>query len=113
MATNSDEMVVTPWEVSGKIDYDKLIREFGTQPLTLEILERIKKHTGTLHPQLQRRIFFSHRDMDWILQRYEAGEKFVLYTGGGHRALYISVIWFLGYSRNICRTSSTRNSTSR
>lgn len=82
-ANNSEEMVVTPWEVSGKIDYDKLIKEFGTQPLTPEILERIKKHTGTLHPQLQRRIFFSHRDVDWILQRYEAGEKFVLYTGRG------------------------------
>jgi len=76
-------MVVTPWEVTGKIDYDKLIREFGTQPLTPEILDTIRKHTGELHPQLARRIFFSHRDLDWILQRYEAGEKFVLYTGRG------------------------------
>jgi tryptophanyl-tRNA synthetase len=83
MSADNEEMVVTPWEVSGKIDYDKLIREFGTQPLTSEILERIQKHTGTLHPQLQRRIFFSHRDLEWILQRYEAGEKFVLYTGRG------------------------------
>ena len=23
------EFTVTPWEVTGKIDYDKLIREFG------------------------------------------------------------------------------------
>lgn len=83
MSVSNEEMVVTPWEVSGKIDYDKLIKEFGTQPLTPEILDRIRKHTGTLHPQLERRIFFSHRDMDWILQRYEAGEKFVLYTGRG------------------------------
>lgn len=80
---NNEEMVVTPWEVSGKIDYEKLIREFGTQPLTPEILERIQKHTGTLHTQLRRSVFFSHRDLDWILQRYEAGEKFVLYTGRG------------------------------
>ncbi len=80
---NNEEMVVTPWEVSGKIDYDKLVREFGTQPITPEIIERIRKHTGDLHPQLARRIFFSHRDLDWILQRYEAGEKFVLYTGRG------------------------------
>jgi tryptophanyl-tRNA synthetase len=82
-ANDTEEMVVTPWEVSGKIDYDRLIREFGTQPLTSEILEQVKKYTGTLHPQLQRRIFFSHRDLDWILQRYEIGEKFVLYTGRG------------------------------
>jgi len=80
---SNEEMVVTPWEVSGKIDYDKLAREFGTQPLDPEILERVRKHTGTLHPQLQRRIFFSHRDLDWILERYEAGERFVLYTGRG------------------------------
>jgi tryptophanyl-tRNA synthetase len=80
---NNEEMVVTPWEVTGKIDYDKLVREFGTQPITPEIIERIRKHTGDLHPQLARRIFFSHRDLDWILQRYEAGEKFVLYTGRG------------------------------
>ena len=80
---NNGKMVVTPWEVTGRVDYDKLVKEFGTQPLTSEILERLKKYTGELHPQLRRRIFFSHRDLDWILQRYEAGEKFVLYTGRG------------------------------
>jgi tryptophanyl-tRNA synthetase len=83
MATNNEEMIVTPWEVSGKIDYDKLIREFGTQPLTAEILDRMERLTGSLHPQLLRRIFFSHRDLDWILQKYENAEKFVLYTGRG------------------------------
>ena len=81
--TNNEEMVVTPWEVTGRVDYEKLVKDFGTQPLTGEILERIKRLTGELHPQLRRRIFFSHRDLDWILQRYEAGEKFVLYTGRG------------------------------
>jgi len=83
MSVNNEEMVVTPWEVRGKIDYEKLTREFGTQPLTPELLERVRKLTGTLHPQLERRIFFSHRDFDWILQRYEEGERFVLYTGRG------------------------------
>jgi tryptophanyl-tRNA synthetase len=83
MSTSDEEMVVTPWEVRGKIDYEKLIREFGTQPLTPELLERFRKFTGALHPQLERRIFFSHRDFDWILERYEAGEGFVLYTGRG------------------------------
>ncbi|HUK51262.1 MAG TPA: tryptophan--tRNA ligase [Terriglobales bacterium] len=83
MSSNNEEMLVTPWEVRGKIDYDKLTKEFGTQPITPELLERIKEHTGTLHPQLERSIFFSHRDLDWILQRYDAGEKFVLYTGRG------------------------------
>jgi tryptophanyl-tRNA synthetase len=83
MVANNEQMVVTPWEVSGKIDYDKLVREFGTQAITPELLEHIQSLVGELHPQLERRIFFSHRDFDWILQRYEAGEKFVLYTGRG------------------------------
>jgi len=77
------EMVVTPWKVSGEVDYERLIKNFGTQPLTDEMLERIKKLTGGLHLQLRRRIFFSHRDLDWILDRYEAGERFILYTGRG------------------------------
>ena len=76
-------MVVTPWEVKGKVDYERLIREFGTQPLTDELLKRITTHTDQLHLQLQRRIFFSHRDLDTVLDLYEKGTKFVLYTGRG------------------------------
>src|SRR5512136_675053 len=81
--TGESDMVVTPWEVKGKVDYERLIREFGTQPLTEELLERVTKHTGELHLQLQRRIFFSHRDLDAVLDLYEKGTKFVLYTGRG------------------------------
>ncbi len=80
---DKNEMVVTPWEVRGKVDYKRLIREFGTQPLTDELIKRIAKYTGKLHLQLQRKLFFSHRDMDVILDLYEKGIKFVLYTGRG------------------------------
>jgi tryptophanyl-tRNA synthetase len=76
-------MVVTPWEVKGKVDYERLIREFGTQPLTEELLRRITEYTGKLHLQLKRSIFFSHRDLDTVLALYEKGTKFVLYTGRG------------------------------
>jgi len=78
-----NEMVVTPWEVKGKIDYERLIREFGTQPVTEELLQRIAKYTDGLHLQLQRKLFFSHRDLDVVLDLYEKGVKFVLYTGRG------------------------------
>jgi tryptophanyl-tRNA synthetase len=78
-----NEMVVTPWEVKGKVDYERLIREFGTQPLTDELLKRIAEHTGKLHLQLQRHLFFSHRDLDTVLELYKKGTKFVLYTGRG------------------------------
>lgn len=77
------EMVVTPWRVEGKIDYEKLIRQFGTQPLSEEILGKFRRYAGELHYQLRRRIFFSHRDLDWVFTKYDEGEKFVLYTGRG------------------------------
>ncbi len=77
------KFTVTPWKVEGEIDYNKLIKEFGTQPITSELLDRIKSHTGELHHFLRRKIFFSHRDMDWLLAEYEMGNKFYLYTGRG------------------------------
>ncbi|MCW4031078.1 MAG: tryptophan--tRNA ligase, partial [Candidatus Bathyarchaeota archaeon] len=76
-------MLVTPWEVRGKVDYERLIREFGTQPLTDALLKKITEYTGKPHLQLQRRLFFSHRDLDTVLDLYEKGIKFVLYTGRG------------------------------
>jgi tryptophanyl-tRNA synthetase len=79
----SKEFVVTPWSVEGEVDYDKLIERFGTSKITQEILDRFQKITGELHPFLRRKIFYSHRDLDWILNRYEAGEQFFLYTGRG------------------------------
>lgn len=78
-----NDFVVTPWEVKGEIDYDKLVERFGTQRITEELLRRIKKHAKTLHPMLRRNIFYSHRDLGWILDEYEKGSKFVLYTGRG------------------------------
>jgi tryptophanyl-tRNA synthetase len=78
-----NEMVVTPWEVRGKIDYERLMREFGTQPLTNELVRRLAKYTGEVHLQLRRGLFFSHRDLDTVLDLYEKGTKFVLYTGRG------------------------------
>jgi tryptophanyl-tRNA synthetase len=90
-------MVVTPWEVSGEIDYDKLIERFGTQRLTQELKERISKHAGYMHVQLRRDIFFSHRDLDWWLNEYESGHPVGLYTGrgpSGHVHLGHLLPWF-------------------
>lgn len=72
---------VTPWEVSGKVDYDKLVKEFGVSRIDENILKRIKKHTGEPHFMLRRNVFFAHRDLKWILDEYEKGNKFFLYTG--------------------------------
>jgi len=80
---DKNEMIVTPWEVKGKVDYARLIREFGTQPLTQELRQRLAKYMGGVHIQLRRELFFSHRDLDTVLDLYEKGIKFVLYTGRG------------------------------
>jgi tryptophanyl-tRNA synthetase len=79
----TEDFVVTPWEVKGKIDYDRLIKMFGAKKIDESILKKIQKFTKDLHPFLRRDIFFAHRDLDFILKKYEAGEKFFLYTGRG------------------------------
>ena len=78
-----EEFKVTPWEVSGVVDYEKLIKQFGTQHLNDALIERIKKHTKDLHYFLRRKIFFSHRDLDILLNEYDKGQEFALYTGRG------------------------------
>lgn len=77
------EFKVTPWEVEGTIDYEKLIVKFGTQPISLELLQKIKSMTGEIHPLLKSGYFFSHRDLDWLLDKKIKGESFYLYTGRG------------------------------
>jgi tryptophanyl-tRNA synthetase len=82
-----NDFTVTPWEVEGNVDYNKLINKFGTFAITNEIIEKIKNITGEVHPLLKNRYFFSHRDLDWILNEYQKGNKFYLYTGRGPSGL--------------------------
>lgn len=78
------EFKVTPWDVEGMVDYDKLIKEFGTQPLTDDLLEKTAVLTKSELPlYFRRRFFFSHRDYDLVLKDYEEGRGFFLYTGRG------------------------------
>ncbi|MEK6863498.1 MAG: tryptophan--tRNA ligase [Nanoarchaeota archaeon] len=74
---------VNPYLVEGKVDYERLVKEFGITKLTAQDLQRIKKIAGELHPYLKRGIFFAHRDLKWCLDEYEKGNKFFLYTGCG------------------------------
>ena len=80
---SSDEFVVTPWHVEGDIDYDKLIKQFGTQKISNDLLLKLQKITGEDHFMLRRGVFFSHRDLNLILENYEKGKEFFLYTGRG------------------------------
>lgn len=74
---------VTPWEVKGEVDYKRLVKEFGLEVIDEKLRKRIEKHVKKLHPMLRRGIFFAHRDMNWILDELEKGNKFFLYTGCG------------------------------
>ncbi|MEM4396424.1 MAG: tryptophan--tRNA ligase [Candidatus Woesearchaeota archaeon] len=74
---------ITPWEVSGEIDYEELLIKFGIEKIDKNLIQRIEKHTKELHPFLRREIFFAHRDLNWLLDEYEKGNKFYLYTGRG------------------------------
>ncbi len=75
------DFVVTPWEVRGEVDYDKLVSRFGTSYITADLIRRIPGGENNIF--LQRKIFYSHRDLDWILLNYEKGKRFYLYTGRG------------------------------
>jgi tryptophanyl-tRNA synthetase len=79
----SDDFIVTPWHVEGEIDYDKLIKQFGTEKITSDLLKKIEKITGEIHFMLRRGVFFSHRDLGRLLDDYQKGKKFFLYTGRG------------------------------
>lgn len=77
---------VDPWTVQseGAIDYDKLIKLFGSQRLDSDLVARFERVTGKKpHRFLRRGIFFSHRDLNLVLDLYEQGKKFYLYTGRG------------------------------
>jgi len=79
---------VTPWDVSAGetgIDYAKLIRDFGCSAITPSLIERITRLTGGAKPHrfLRRGLFFSHRDLNVLLDKYEKGQPFYLYTGRG------------------------------
>jgi tryptophanyl-tRNA synthetase len=84
--TAGPKQTVDPWSVEsdGAIDYDRLIAQFGTQKLDATLIERFERITGQrAHRFLRRGIFFSHRDLAFILDLYEKGNKFYLYTGRG------------------------------
>lgn len=83
-----EEDVVDPWQVKAAsekgVDYEKLIKKFGSTRIDKALLDRFEKVTGKKpHHLLTRGIFFSQRDVSYILDCYEKKEPFFLYTGRG------------------------------
>ena len=84
--TKENDQVVTPWTVNSKngIDYLRLVNDFGVKLITHDLLKRWERVTGTeVHLWLKRGIFFSHQDLELILDGYEKGNLQFLYTGRG------------------------------
>jgi len=80
----TEEGEVNPWEVKGTVNYNKILHDFGSSAIDSTLLNRFEKLTGKKpHHWLRRGLFFSHRDLNTILDNYEKGKKFYLYTGRG------------------------------
>lgn len=86
-AAEDGEAHVDPWSVvggEGGIDYGKLLIRFGCSPITEDLVSRVERLTGKrAHRFLRRGFFYTHRDLEMVLNAYERGEKFYLYTGRG------------------------------
>ncbi|HOW37160.1 MAG TPA: tryptophan--tRNA ligase [Candidatus Pacearchaeota archaeon] len=73
---------ITPWEVCDKIDYEKLVKEFGVTKIDKKLQDSLKG----LHPILSRGVYFSHRDFDKWISNAEKGKKVSILTGRGPSA---------------------------
>jgi tryptophanyl-tRNA synthetase len=85
--SNSNEVRVDPWEVTGKFTddvYQRLIKKFGVSPIDTALLERLERVTcHPAHKLLRRGLFFAHRGLNEILDDFEAGKPIFIYTGRG------------------------------
>ena len=90
------KMVVTPWEVKGKIDYDKLMKEFGIKPFS-----RFAKQMPD-NILFRRGIVYGHRDFERILECIKNKKEFAMMTGlmptgrfhFGHKIIADQIIFY-------------------
>ncbi|KAF2797961.1 tryptophanyl-tRNA synthetase-like protein [Melanomma pulvis-pyrius CBS 109.77] len=87
------EQEINPWDVQAAVDeegnvqqfdYTAISKKWATKLIDDALLQRFERVTGHKpHRWLRRGLFFSHRDLELILDMYERGEDFLLYTGRG------------------------------
>jgi len=75
MTESHESFKVTPWEVKGNIDYDKLIKEFGVQPL-IDVPKEF--HNEIL---FRRGFIFAHRGFGQIISSIHNKKPFAMMTG--------------------------------
>ncbi|MCD6510811.1 MAG: tryptophan--tRNA ligase [Thermoprotei archaeon] len=80
-----------------KADYERLIREFGAEPITDEILSYFKDP----HILLRRRFFYAHRSLREYLDLHAKGHEVAIVSGRGpsnymhlgHLMLFAFIFW--------------------
>ncbi len=72
---------INAYSVEGKVDYSDTVKRFGISYIDEKLKARIQEDAGDLHFMIRRGIYFAHRDMEWLLDQYEKGKKFYVYTG--------------------------------
>ncbi|KAG0438569.1 Tryptophan--tRNA ligase [Dictyocoela muelleri] len=80
-----DDFNVNPWSVSLSYTdtYSKIIKKFGCQPISSELLNFMDSMKIPIHRFIRRGIVFAHRDFDKLLNYHFSGKKFYIYTGRG------------------------------
>ncbi|EGQ43181.1 MAG: tryptophanyl-tRNA synthetase [Candidatus Nanosalina sp. J07AB43] len=78
-----EEFDVTPFDVEGTVDYDRLVEKFGTEEIDEELKQRFFDLAGDENLYVKRDFIYSHRGLDKALDEYEDGDDFFLYTGIG------------------------------
>jgi tryptophanyl-tRNA synthetase len=69
------DAIVTPWEVTGDINYDKIIKQFGISPMG-KLPDIFNKNI-----LFRRKKIFAHRDIPRILEAIRDKKPFVMMTG--------------------------------
>ncbi len=73
----TEEKRLTPFDAGDeKIDYEKLVKEFGTVPLPAQMAKRLSDIRAFRHGYV-----FSHRDFDKFLDAHDTGKKVAIITG--------------------------------
>jgi tryptophanyl-tRNA synthetase len=92
-------MKVTPWDVEGVIDYEKLLTEFGMQPFS-EVIDALAAIT-TPHRLMRRGVIFGHRDYDRIIDAMRHNSDWAVMSGFmpsglphfGHKMTMDEIVW--------------------
>lgn len=74
---DEEGIVLDPWGTSYVKDYDRLMQQFGIEPLTEDLAKRLPYQ----HRLVRRGVIFGHRDLGAILSAIERGEEYAVMTG--------------------------------